>query len=57
MYSPAAYFVLMSILEEANYKINYGITPIICINWEREPTGYAENPDNWIKKNRLRWQF
>jgi hypothetical protein len=27
---------------------NYGITPFILINWDHEPSGYAENPDNWI---------
>jgi hypothetical protein len=26
----------------------YIITPIIWINWDREPSGYAENLDNWI---------
>jgi hypothetical protein len=26
----------------------YSITPIIRINWDREPSGHAENPDNWI---------
>jgi hypothetical protein len=25
-----------------------GKTPIIRINWDSEPSGYAENPDNWI---------
>jgi hypothetical protein len=33
----------------SNYnKYNCSITPIIWINWDREPSGYAENPDNWI---------
>ena len=34
-------------------------TPLIRINWEGEPTGHAENPDNWIflKKNTLHSQF
>jgi len=27
----------------AKYK-----TPLIRISWEGEPSGYAENPDNWI---------
>jgi hypothetical protein len=22
--------------------------PLIRINWDDEPSGYAENPDNWI---------
>jgi len=26
----------------------YSITPLNGINWEGEPSGYAENPDNWI---------
>jgi hypothetical protein len=26
----------------------YSITPIIRINCDRQPSGYAENPDNWI---------
>ena len=27
---------------------NYSITPQIQINWDGQPSGYAENPDNWI---------
>jgi hypothetical protein len=23
-------------------------TPLIWINWDGEPSGYAEIPDNWI---------
>ena len=26
----------------------YDRTPIIRINWNGEPSGYADNPDNWI---------
>jgi len=26
----------------------YSRTPLIRINWNEEPSGYAENPDNWI---------
>jgi hypothetical protein len=26
----------------------YSRTPLIWINWEDEPYGYVENPDNWI---------
>jgi hypothetical protein len=26
----------------------YGRTPFIRINWDGAPSGYAENPDNWI---------
>jgi hypothetical protein len=22
--------------------------PLVRINWDGEPSGYAENPDNWI---------
>jgi hypothetical protein len=27
---------------------NYSRTPLIRINWDDEPSGYAEKPDNWI---------
>jgi hypothetical protein len=30
------------------YGVKYSITPLIRINWYRESSGYAENPDNWI---------
>jgi hypothetical protein len=35
---------------EDNIKpgFKYGITPITRINWDCKPSGYAENPDNWI---------
>jgi hypothetical protein len=26
----------------------YSRTPLIRINWDGEPSGYAENPDDWI---------
>jgi hypothetical protein len=26
----------------------YSRTPLIRIDWDRKPSGYAENPDNWI---------
>jgi hypothetical protein len=36
----------------------YGRTPRIWINWDGEPSGYGENPDNWISLgNRLHWQL
>jgi hypothetical protein len=36
----------------------YSRTPLIRINWDGEPSGYAENPDNWtFFKNKLHWQF
>jgi hypothetical protein len=34
--------------------VSYSGTPFFRINWEAKPSGYAENPDNWIffeKKN------
>jgi hypothetical protein len=34
--------------DKKNLLIYCSITPIIRINWDREPSGYAENPDNWI---------
>jgi hypothetical protein len=38
-------------------KYNYSVTPIIQINWDREPSGYGEKPDNWIFfEQRLHWQ-
>jgi hypothetical protein len=27
---------------------NYSRTALVRINWDGEPPGYAENPDNWI---------
>ena len=37
---------------------NYIRTPLIQINQDGEPSGYAENPDNWIFiENSLQWQF
>jgi hypothetical protein len=26
----------------------YSGTPLIWVNWDGEPSGYEENPDNWI---------
>jgi hypothetical protein len=32
----------------------YSRTSLILINWDGEPSGYAENPDKWILlENRL----
>ena len=28
--------------------VNYSRTPLIRIKWDGEPSGYTENPDNWI---------
>ena len=28
--------------------LKYRRTPLIRIHWDGEPSGYAENPDNWI---------
>ena len=30
------------------HGMEFSKTPIIRINWDGEPSGYAENPDNWI---------
>jgi hypothetical protein len=27
--------------------MKYGRTPLIWSNWDGQPSGYAENPDNW----------
>jgi hypothetical protein len=36
----------------------YSRSPLIRIKWDGKPSGYAENPDNWIFfENRLHWQF
>jgi len=38
--------------------VKYGRTPFVRINWDGKPSGYAENPDNWIFFfNRLHGQF
>jgi len=31
-----------------NFINQYSRTSVIRINWDSEPAGYAENPDNWI---------
>jgi hypothetical protein len=28
-------------------KSQYSRTPLLRINWDIEPSGYAQNPDNW----------
>jgi len=40
-------FQLFSFLVVCSGMISTG-TPLIRINWYGEPSGYAENPDNWI---------
>jgi len=30
-----------------HFLFKYSRTPLTRINWD-EPSGYAENPDNWI---------
>jgi hypothetical protein len=30
------------------FYFTYSRTPLIRINWDGKPPGYAENPDNWI---------
>jgi len=32
----------------AVWPSHYSKTPLARINWEGDPSGYAENPDNWI---------
>jgi len=39
---------LIKIIIAKQYQPNYSINPIICINWDGEPSGYAENSDYWI---------
>jgi len=31
-----------------NIFVSYSRTPFSRINWDNEPSGYVENPDNWI---------
>jgi hypothetical protein len=36
----------------------YSRTPLIRINWDGEPSRYAENPDKWTcSENKQHWQF
>jgi len=30
------------------HGMEYSRTPIVRVNWDGEPTGYVENPDNGI---------
>jgi hypothetical protein len=34
--------------DKAGPALLYSRTPLIRINWDGDPSGYAENPDNWI---------
>jgi len=34
--------------DKAGPALLYSRTLLIRINWDGEPSGYAENPDNWI---------
>jgi hypothetical protein len=36
------------IITEDNRALKYSRTPLMRINWEGEPSGYADNPYNWI---------
>jgi hypothetical protein len=45
--------LLLSTLLELKYSTKYSRTPIIWINWDDDPSGYAENPDNWYIYNQL----
>jgi len=31
-----------------HFLFKYNRTPLTRINWDNEPSGYAENSDNWI---------
>jgi hypothetical protein len=39
-------------VEDQQYSEEYIRTPFIRINWEAQPSGYAENPDdrNFLRK-------
>jgi len=39
--------ILLNVLNWTCITI-YSRIPLIQINWDGEPFGYAENPDNWI---------
>jgi len=40
------------------YFYRYIVTPLIRINWDGEPSFYADNPDNWVFiEIGLHWQF
>jgi hypothetical protein len=34
--------------EPEHLNSKYSRTPLIRINWDGEPSGHANNPDNWI---------
>jgi hypothetical protein len=44
MYSPTSSFVL----KPKTAYMNYSRTQLIRVNWDGGPSGFAENPDNWI---------
>jgi hypothetical protein len=38
--------------------VKYSIMPLLHINWDGKPSGYAENPDiGFFSENMLHWQF
>jgi len=41
-------FVMVFQLFNPSFRAVENITLIIRINWDVEPSGYVENPDNWI---------
>jgi hypothetical protein len=51
--------LLLSMVPKIKYITKYSRTPLIWINWDTEPSGYAENPDNLIFSFEiiLRWQL
>jgi hypothetical protein len=40
--------LLIKFGQQQQYRPKYSVTPLTWINCEGEPSGYAENPDNWI---------
>jgi len=36
------------ILHLSRVRVKYSVTPLNGIDWDNEPSGYVENPDNWI---------
>jgi hypothetical protein len=52
MYAPDYVFLVLyipaTLQADCASQHNYSRTPLLRINWDGEPSGYAENPDNWI---------
>jgi len=43
----AVYLVFRYCRNMGKKENKYSITPLIRINWDGEPSGHAENPNNW----------